>query len=83
MNIPQSREEWHALEDDQLFSIALTGQSGAAEHEISRRLIVALTQFKKSADKSSGTLVRLSWILIVLTATILVLTAVIVWDIVN
>jgi hypothetical protein len=71
---PQSPEEWQALEDDQLFSVALSGHSGVAEHEISRRLIVALRQFKESADKASR---KLFW----LTLAILVLTGVIVWDI--
>jgi len=44
-------------------------------------LIVALTQFKQSADKASRTLVQLQWFLIGLTAAILVLTGVVVWDI--
>jgi hypothetical protein len=74
MEIPQRPEEWYALEDDQLFDIALSGRSGVAEHEISRRLIVALTQFKDSADRASQ---RLIW----LTAAILALTVVIVVDI--
>jgi hypothetical protein len=81
MDIPQSPEAWYALEDDQLFSIALSGHSGVAEHEISRRFIVALRQFQESADTASATLVRLQWFLIGLTAAILVLTGVIVWDI--
>lgn len=80
MNVPQSREGWQALSEDELFTVALSGQSGSAEHEISRRLIVALREFKESADRSSRSLVLLTRVLVLLTAAILALTIVLAFE---
>lgn len=80
MNVPQSREGWQALSEDELFTVALSGQSGATQHEISRRLIVALREFKESADRSSRSLVLLTRVLVLLTGAILALTVVLAID---
>jgi hypothetical protein len=47
--------------------------------ELQRRLMAALREFKSSSDTASKRLSRLTWVLIVLTVIIAVLTGVLVW----
>jgi hypothetical protein len=81
VDIPSNAEEWAALDEADLLTVAIaqgmleTGKQ--AQLEAMRRVTAALLAFKESSDRASRSLIILTAVLVILTVSLIALTIVI------